>query len=139
MLRLLRLFTKPEETEKAHVYFVGRIDLAMFSAISSHITTDEVIITDIQEQHVRDRHPEAYEKYRDHLEEILSEPSYIFDETKHKDTALIIKQYENPVEVVLRLCTDQSGKKNSVITFWEIKESRLRRYILTHKTLYKHE
>jgi hypothetical protein len=129
----------PKETGKPGVHFVGRIDREKFKAVSPDITTDEVIITDVQTQHILERHPEAYEKYRDRLTEILQEPDYVFSDPKHKETALVIKQYENAAEVVLRLCTDHSGKKNSVITFWEIKEARLQRYILSHKTLYKRE
>ena len=119
--------------------FVGRINLELFLKHYPSLTTDEVVLTDPQEQHIQMRHPEAYARWKDCLQDIVQEPDFIFDDPKHPDTALLAKSYQNTAAVVLRLCTDPSGRKNSIITLWEIKETRLDRYILTHKVLYKRE
>jgi len=118
---------------------IGKIDLTLYKEVAPNITTDEVVLTDMQAQHVQERHPKAYERYLEHLAEILESPDFILCDPKHNNTALVIKRYINFAEVVLRLCTDDSGNKNSIITFWEIKEARLQRYLLTHKVLYKCE
>ncbi|MCL2195165.1 MAG: PBECR2 nuclease fold domain-containing protein [Oscillospiraceae bacterium] len=116
---------------------VGKIDVAMFQAFATNIKTDEVILTETQAKHVQEKHPEAYQRYLGCLTDILQSPDYILRDPKHEDTALVIKRYQHNAEVILRLCTDDSGRKNSIITFWQIKEARLQRYLLTHEVLYE--
>ncbi|MCL2446732.1 MAG: PBECR2 nuclease fold domain-containing protein [Oscillospiraceae bacterium] len=116
---------------------IGKIDVALFQKISSGITTDEVILTDNRAQHVRDKRAEVYERCLTHLPEVLQSPDYILRDPKHENTALVIKRFERVSEIVLRLCTDDSGYKNSIISFWEIKESRLQRYLVTHEILHE--
>jgi hypothetical protein len=126
-------------TGGAGVRIVGKIDREMFKAISENIATDEVVLTDRQREHIISSRPKTFERYEERIQEILTSPDFIFEDPKHTDTALLIKRYKNAAEVVLRLATDEDGKKNSIITLWEIKESRLQRYLLTHKVLYKKE
>ena len=116
---------------------VGRIDVDKYKALSSGILTDEVVLTDRQLAHIVEKREDVYEKYQDKLSDIVKNPDYIFADPKHHDTALVIKKYSNAALVVLRLSTETTDKKNSILTMWEIKESRLQRYILTHKTIYK--
>lgn len=117
---------------------IGRIDINKYAELcDSEIITDEVIITNKQIEHINERRIGTYEKYKDNLEEIIENPDYIIKDTKHKETGLVIKRYSKNVIVVLKLNTGTIDKKNSIITIWEIKEKRLERYLLTHKTIYK--
>lgn len=61
------------------------------------------------------------------------------EDTKHKETGLVIKKYDKNAVVVLKLNTSDGVKKNSIITMWGIKDKRLQRYLLTHETIYKKE
>lgn len=132
--------TMSKTTEKVpDVQNVGKIDIEKFKGISPNILTNEVVITDKQLVHITDKRADTYERYSERLPEILSDPDYIFIDPKHVDTALVVKRYDNAAEIVLRLSTETVEKKNSIITMWEIKEPRLQRYILTHKTVYKKE
>ena len=70
---------------------------------------------------------------------MIKNPDYIIEDPKHKETGLVIKKHDKDVVVVLKLNTSEEDKKNSIITIWEIKEKRLQRYLLTHKTIYKKE
>ena len=121
------------------VRIVGKIDLKIYRAISPDILADEVVITDKQLAHIIEKRADTYDRYHDKLADILSDPDYIFEDPKHPDTALVVKRYENAAEIVLRLNTESAVKKNSILTMWEIKEPRLKRYIFTHKTVYKKE
>jgi len=99
--------------------------------------TNEVVLTENQKQHIIKNRPEIYERYKDKFNEIVNDPDFILKDPKHEDTALIIKKYDNNVEIVLKLSTETKDKKNSIITLWEIKDARLNRYLLTHKIVYE--
>ena len=115
---------------------IGTLDIDKYSKISPNILTDEIVLTDNQLQHILNKRADTYLKYHDNLLEIINEPDYILSESKHADTALVIKKYENSAILVLRLATENNEKKNSIITLWEIKEPRLKRYLSTKKVVY---
>ena len=123
--------------DKAHVQLIGELNIELFRKLFPHIATAQVVLTDKQKQHIIQRHPEVFRRHASHLQEIIQQPDWILGDPKHVDTVLMIKQYENAAMVVLRLCTDNSGKQNSIITMWETKQARLQRYLLTHATLFE--
>ncbi len=110
---------------------IGKINKDIYKCITDDIMTDELIITD---NHIKARHPNIYETFADYLREAINSPDYIIKD-KHPNTGLVIKQlYTNDhrnVQIVLRICTskDEPGYKNSIISFWEISESRLQNYL----------
>ncbi len=118
---------------------ICKLNKSLYCKINSNITTDEVIITYKQIDHINEQRKGGYDKYKNKLEEIIISPDYIIEDTKHINTGLVIKQYDRNVVVVLKLNTNSDNKKNSIITIWEIKDKRLQRYLLTHKTIYKRE
>lgn len=119
---------------------IGKIDISKYKNLcSKDIVTDEVIITYKQIEHIKEEHLGIYEKYKDNLREIISNPDYIIEDTKHSETGLVIKRYDKNIVIVLKLNTSCNDKKNSIITIWEIKNKRLQRYLLTHTTIYKKE
>lgn len=129
--------------EVANVHTVGKIDRDIYKCITGDIVTDEVIITDNQIQHIKERHPNDYERFAEYFGEIVSSPDYIV-ETKKPYTALILKEIKREGEVfktVLRLATsnDNPGYKNSIITFMKIDEKEWRRLLKNKKVLYKRE
>ncbi len=103
--------------------------------------TDEVIITDERIQHIKDRHPNDYERFYGYLQEIVEQPQYIV-ETKKPNTALILKEFTDGEEVfktVLGLHTscDNPNYKNSIITFMKIDEKEWKRLLKNKAILYK--
>ena len=132
-----------EETINS-VHFVGKIDKKIYSCITQNIITDEVIITDERIGHIKERHPNDYERYCGYLQEIVENPDYIV-ETKKANTALILKEIvdsdEKHFKTVLRLTTstDNSAFKNSIITFMKINKKEWERLIRNKKILYKRE
>ncbi len=118
---------------------ICKLDKLKYNKINSNIITDEVIITYKQIEHINEQRNGVYNKYKDKLREIIIDPDYIIEDTKHKDTGLVIKRYDKNVVVVLKVNTNTDDKKNSIITIWEIKDKRLQRYLLTHKIIYKKE
>lgn len=125
------------------MHSIGKIDIEIYKCVTNDITTDEVIITDTQIAHIKERHPNDYEKYFSYISEIVKSPDYILEANK-PDTAFILKRIEDNgknYQVILRLKTssDPEDYKNSVITFLKVAEKRYSRYLRTKKILYKSE
>lgn len=136
---------KPIDTEEEiQVHPVGKIDKEIYKCITEDIVTDEVIITDERIGHIKERHPNDYEKYCEYLKLIVEQPDYIV-ETKKPNTALILKEIkesnERQFKTVLRLTTstDNPGFKNSIITFMKIDEKEWNRLLRNKLILYKKE
>ena len=72
------------------MYSIGKINQKIYKCIIEDIITEEVIITENQIQHIKDRHPEAYNKVLKNIQETISTPDYIIRD-KHAYTGLIIK------------------------------------------------
>ena len=122
---------------------VGRIDREIYKCITDNITTDEVIITDERIQHIKERHPNDYEKFWTYLKEIVEHPQYIIESNKPK-TALILNEFSDGAQqfkTVLRLitATDEPVYKNSIITFMKINDKEWKRMLKNKKILYKRE
>ena len=132
-----------EDKGNIEVHNIGKIDIEIYKCITEDITTDEVIITDERIGHIKERHPNDYERYCRYMKEIVEDPQYIIETIKPK-TALILKEFNDgtePFKTVLRLKTseDNEGYKNSIITFMKINEKEWRRLINNKKILYKKE
>lgn len=133
-------YVKNPQEEKIKPYIVGKIDKDRYKSIANNITTKDVVLLPKQIEHIEERHKGIYSKYKNEIDNILDNPDYIFKDPKHKNTALLIKKYDNNVEVVLKLNTNtKNNLKNSIITMWEIKDKRLERYKQTHEIIYKKE
>ena len=119
--------------EKVIIHSLGRLDWNIYDCISSNHITDEVIITEEQMMHIRERHPEAYTDTMHYVREILDDPDYIFRD-KRPNTGLVVKKIFNDEEsslLVLKIITSDDNKdyKNSVLTSWKITEKRLNNYL----------
>ncbi|MDO4301555.1 MAG: minor capsid protein [Clostridia bacterium] len=125
------------------VHTIGKIDRNIYKCITDDIITDEVIITDERVNHIKERHPNDYERFYSYIPEIIANPDYIIEANKPK-TAFILKEinYENEkFQLILRLATsgDTIGYSNSVITFLKISNKKWNKYLRNKKILYKKE
>ena len=123
------------------IHSLGILDWNIYECISSNHVTDEVIITEEQMMHIRERHPEAYIDTIHYVREILDDPDYIFKD-KRPNTGLVVKKILNDEErslLVLKIITsdDKKDYKNSVITSWKITEKRLNNYLRNKDIIYK--
>ena len=129
--------------EVLKVHIIGKIDKKIYECISKDIITDTVIITDNQIQHIKERHPNDYERFSSYFREIIEKPDFIIEANK-PNTALILKeiqQAEEQFKTVLRLVTstDNPTYKNSIITFMRINQKEWDRLLRNKKILYKKE
>lgn len=58
---------------------VGKIDQEIYQCITNDIVTDEVIITDERIEHIKERHPNDYERFCSYIPEMISNPDYIIE------------------------------------------------------------
>ena len=122
------------------VHIIGKIDIEKYKCVTEDIKTDEVIITDKQIEHIKERHPNDYERYFNYAKEIIEKPDYILEANK-PNTAFILKHIVDNgknYQLILRLKTssDPKGYKNSVITFLKVDDKKWAKYLRNKKILY---
>lgn len=61
------------------VNFICNLDPNIYKVITTSIVTTQVIITDRQLEHIRERHPDISETVIEQLEKIISSPDYIIE------------------------------------------------------------
>lgn len=125
------------------MHYIGKIDISIYKCITDEIISDEVVITDERIRHIKERHPNDFEKYCQYMQQIVEAPQYIIEANK-PNSALILKSFSERSEefkTVLRLVTpaDNENFKNSIITFMKINEKEWNRLIKNKKILYKKE
>lgn len=123
------------------MHIIGKINKNIYKCVTEDITTEEVIITDNQINHIKNRHPNDYENFSSYFSDILSDPDFILEANK-PNTAFILKQItENDltVQLILRLQSSQDpkGYKNSIITFLKIDIKTWNKYLRNKKILYR--
>ena len=123
--------------------FICNLDPNIYKVFTTSIVTTQVIITDRQLEHIRERHPDISESVIAQLEKIISSPDYII-ETDMPSTANILKHLEingKGYQLILRIKTDSDPVEfqNSIITLMSVNEKRYRQYLRNRKILYKRE
>lgn len=127
----------------AGVQKIGEINKEIFKCVTQDICTDEVIITDERIKHIKEKHPNDFERYCGYMKEIVENPEYIIEANK-PNTALILKSFSNDKEqfkTIMRIITasDNKNYKNSIITFMKINDKEWNRLLRNKKILYKSE
>lgn len=121
---------------------IGKIKIDKFIDISDNIITDEVILTAERYNHILERHKQDFELYFNEFETIISNPDYILKDNKNEDTAMVIKHIEDTnLNIVLKLAigNDKIHTKNSIMTFYRVRDSNLRKLQEKNKIVYKKE
>ena len=79
------------------MHIVGKLDKNIYRCITDDIITDDVIITEERINHIKERHPNDYEKYYTYMREVIEIPDYIIGGNK-PNSALILKEFSNGEE-----------------------------------------
>lgn len=119
---------------------LGKLDLNIYRSISAEIQSEEVIITCERIEHIKERHPDDYALFEKYGRVVLAEPDYIL-KSKRASTGVVLKQIKTNgimMQLVLKIATsEESGKKNSVITFMKISERTWNKYMRNKEIIYK--
>ena len=106
------------------------------------LQTDELIIMDERLEHIRERHPEDVKLFEKYGADAALEPDTVLVDGKHDGTVFMVKGLPDTnlnVVVRLELDTDDTGRKNSIMTFYRIREKNLKKLINKSEVLYSKE
>lgn len=106
------------------------------------LQTKELIIMDERLEHIRQRHPEDIELFEQYGAASALEPDIVVVDEKHEGTVFMIKRLpETNLNVVTRLALDidDAGRKNSIMTFYRIRDKNLQKIVKKSEVLYKKE
>ena len=124
------------------IFKIGKIDTEIYKEKFGQIQTDEVIVTNERIEHIKLRHPEDYALFEQYGRECIISPDMVISDEKNAGTAFLIKRLpDTNLNVVLRLVleNEDSNLKNSVMTFWRIRERNLKKLINKNQLIYKKE
>ena len=127
-----------------------KIELSIFAKLNIRwlvksfdgLRTEEVVVTEERLEHIRLRHPEDYELFHRYGKQAIENPDIIAKDEKHENTVFVIRHLpETNLNVVVRLAldTDEPNYKNSVITFYRLREKNLKKLLERNPVLYKKE
>lgn len=121
---------------------LGRINTKVLEKEFGKIQTDEIIVTNERITHIKERHPEDYDLFEKYGRESVSFPDLIVKDIKNKGTVFMVKKLpETNLNVVVRVVleTEDDKLKNSVMTFYRIRERNLKKLIEKNSMIYKKE
>ena len=117
---------------------LGKINIDVIEKEFGNIQTDEIIVTNERENHIKDRHPEDYELFQKYGSETVNNPDFIIRDGKNLGTVFMVRKLpDTNLNVVVRVAldTDEEGLKNSVMTFYRIRERNLKKLIAKNSIL----
>lgn len=126
-------------TEITHL---GKIDTSVLEPAFGKILTDDVIVTSERIEHIKAHHPQDYELFEMYGKECISNPDVIVQDIDKTGTIFMVKNLSNTnLNVIIRLVLEHedSKLKNSVMTFWRIRDRNLKKMIEKNSLLYKRE
>ena len=121
---------------------LGNIDIQVLTKEFVKIQTDEIIVTNERISHIKERHPEDYNLFEKYGRESVISPDLIIKDLKHCGTVFMVKKLpETNLNIVVRVVLekDDNNLKNSVMTFYRIRDKNLKKLIEKNRLLYKKE
>lgn len=121
---------------------LGKINIELLEKKFGKIQTDEIIITNERIEHIKTRHPKDYELFDKYGASCVQSPDLIISDEKNKGTVFMVKKLpETNLNVIVRVVLeeDNSNLKNSVMTFYRIRDKNLKKLIDKNELLYKNE
>ena len=120
---------------------LGEIDtcLRLLEREFGRLKTNELIITNERINHIKTHHPEDFELFEQFGLLAVREPDIILKDSKNQGTVLMIKNLENiNLNIVVRLVikSDDENFKNSVMTFFRLRQKNLEKLKKRNKVLY---
>ena len=122
---------------------ICKINREIYACVDKDIVSENVILSEERIAHIKDHHPDDFERYGHCIRSIIEQPDYII-ETDRPKTAFLLKSFQTENQrfrLILRLHTasDRPGFENSVITFQYVREKEYLRLIRNKKILYKRD
>lgn len=126
----------------AEIIQLGKINTTPLEKEFGKLKTDEIIITNERIDHIKKRHHEDFLLFEKYGVQTVENPDTIIKDYKNKGTVFMVKKLpDTNLNVVARLVVDDDNEnfKNSVMTFYRIRNRNLEKLANKNKTLYKKE
>lgn len=118
---------------------LGELDPTPLIPIFGALQTNEVVITEERIAHIKERHPEDYILFEQYGREAALSPDILIQDMKNTGTVFAVKKLpDTNLNVVLRLVLDVDNPnfKNSIMTFYRIRERNLKKLMQKNPVLY---
>lgn len=125
--------------KKIELTVLGNLDPSPLISTFGHLQTTEVVVADERIAHIKERHPEDYLLFEQYGRESILSPDILIQDIKNVGTVFAVKKLpDTNLNVVLRLVldTDNPDFKNSVMTFYRIREKNLKKLMEKNPVLY---
>ena len=119
--------------------YIGKLNTEVLEVEFGKLATDELILTDERDVHIKERHGQDYILFHRCLYDVVKMPDLILKDSKNQNTVFCITYIEEThLNIVVRLSLEVEGadRKNSVITSYQLGAKTLKRLIKNNKTLY---
>jgi len=126
----------------AEIISLGKINIEVLKAEFGILQTDEIIVTDERIDHIKNRHPEDYSLFTIYGASSVSDPDFVIKDEKNRGTVFMVKKLpDTNLNVVVRVVleSDNMKLKNSVMTFYRLRDKNLKKLIAKNALLYKKE
>ncbi len=122
--------------------YIGKLDGEKLGKYKNKIVTQNVIITNERIEHIKKRHLNDYEKYINHISDIIKNPDYILIDKDKIDTLMFLKRILDNTKniiVIVKLNTEieKIEMSNSILTFWQIRNVNYEKMIKNNIIVYK--
>ena len=121
---------------------LGNLDPALLQNYFGALRTTEVVVTEERVAHIRERHPEDFALFEQYGAEAVLSPDLMILDEKHVGTVFAVRRLaESNLNVVVRLAleTDKNDYKNSVMTFYRLRDKNLKKLLEKNRLLYSRE
>lgn len=120
-------------------YSLGRIKRSILSTYFENLVTEETVVTQERFAHIWRNHPQDMELFKKYGKVCVEDPDMVIRDLENAGTVFMIKKLpETNLNVIVRLVLEGEGekKKNSVMTFYRIREKNLKKLINKNELLY---
>ena len=122
--------------------YIGKLNTEILKEEFGELATDELILMDERDDHIKERHEDDYKLFHQVVFEVINTPDIILKDSKNNNTVFYIKYIEETnMNVVIKLVIEKedTDKKNSIITAYQLGEKTLKRVKKKNKVLYNKE
>lgn len=102
---------------------IGKLDETLLNH-DCVLQTKKLIITKERIEHINRKHNNDYMRYGHYIPDVITNPDYILEDVKNRETLLYLKTIkELNLQVVVKLYTKcGENKSNTIITFWHMRK-----------------
>jgi len=121
------------------LYSLGKINPLMLGEYATNLVTEEIVVTDERLMHILQNHPQDMELFLQYGKSSVENPDMVIQDLSNKGTLFMIKKLpDTNLNVIVRLVLEgeDEKRKNSVMTFYRIREKNLTKLLNKNKLLY---